>query len=176
MRIGYIVLCHNQPNLVAKIANKLTYGTENIAVIHVDNKKDDRIFKQLLEDNKQAMFLEQRVPVYWGWGHFALTRECVKYIIDEYDNNKALNKYFKHIFPVDETYFHTIIYNSPFRYKTKDGGPVDEREHETVNSMLNLTYFEYPNQVRIFSCDDIISEDITDNYLYIRKVSMDFCI
>ncbi len=293
MKIGYIILCHTEPTLVKRIANKITEGTENIAIIHVDKKVDDLPFKNKLKDNKQVIFCENRkkifwggyssieatiealkialsfncsryvllqgrdypihsneyienffkknkdveflraynitkskrkinymkchgfhmfdninrskisistviakmfsllnrvgikyrkgyyrdyatndrYDIYWGWGHFALTKSCVEYIITINEEKQDFNKYFKNIFPADETYLQTIVYNSPFAHKTVDKGPVDEENNKTVESMLNLTYFEYPNQVKIMNHIDEIEKIDATRYLFVRKIS-----
>lgn len=296
MKIGYIILCHKDPELVSAIANKVTLGTSNVAIIHVDLKSDIAPFEKALELNKQVEFLKKRTSIYWGgfssivatmdalekaktyscdryvllqgcdyplhsneyiaeffekyktteflkaynitksprafnymkcygfhiydgvdrskvclktvvarlltainkvglkyrkgyyyddlsqkkydiywgWGHFALTHNCVEYILNVYNTSNNLNKYFQHIFPADETYLQTIVYNSSFRNNVVDGGPVDENEHSTVESMLNLTYFEYPDHVVVF--ESVPKDDnIINKYLYIRKVTLD-CI
>lgn len=113
----------------------------------------------------------KRYDIYWGWGHFSLTRECVKYLIEFYDKNPKFNNYFKTIFPADETYFQTIVYNSPFSLKTLDKGPVLENENLSVKDMLNLTYFEYPNRVRIFKKRCELEKIDYTKYLYVRKVT-----
>lgn len=294
MRIGYIMLCHKDPELVARIVNKVTEGTDNIVAIHVDLKSDIHPFIRLLESNSRAIFLDKRTSVfwggfssivatmnalecarkydceryvllqgadyplhsneyindffekhknveflkaynithskrkinymkccgyhifdgvdrskkniktlcarglsainklgikyrkgffydrnahkkyeiYWGWGHFALTRECIDYIMRVYKSNSALNRYFQHIFPADETYFQTIVYNSSFANYVVDGGAVDENTHMTNESMLNLTYFEYPEKVVMFDSEKKVTESIRNNYLFIRKISM----
>lgn len=117
---------------------------------------------------------DKRISVYWGWAHVALTRECVKYILDFYENNPHFNRRFRYIFPPDETYFQTIVFNSPFAVRTQDGGPVREQSHQTVRSMLNLTYFEYPSSVRVFNCADELDADVVTNYLFVRKVTLHF--
>ena len=38
MRIGYLILCHQNPELLAQIVKRVTDGTDNIAVIHVEKK------------------------------------------------------------------------------------------------------------------------------------------
>lgn len=296
MRIGYIILCHKNPELVAAIVNRVTVGTDNIAVIHVDAKSDQHAFQDLISENSQVCFVKQRVSIYWGgfssimatmnalelaffydcdryvllqgcdyplhsneyivdffeknrsveflkaynitksdrkfnymkchgyhiydgidrskkclstfiaraltavnkigikyrrgyyqdkstgkkyeiywgWGHFALTRECVAYVLDTYKNSSELNKYFQHIFPVDETYLQTVVYNSKFKDKVRDGGAVDEKKHLTVRSMLNLTYFEYPDHVAVFNDPKQIAPEIKDKFLYVRKISMEY--
>lgn len=293
MRIGYIILCHKEPMLVAKIINRVTNGTENIAVVHVDAKSDLYPFKTGFEKNEQVVFLDKRTAIYWGgfssiiatmdalqvalsygceryvllqgadyplhsneyindffemhrgveflkaynitrskrkcsymkcygyhmfdgvdrskkclktlvarglqainmlgikymrgyyldkesykkyeiywgWAHFALTKECVEYILSVYYTNKAFNKYFKHKFPPDETYIQTIIYNSKFINKTVDAGPVDEMTHMTVKSMLNLTYFEYPVYVTVMENISQLDNIDKKEYLYVRKIS-----
>lgn len=293
MRIGYIVLCHKEPELVAKIVNKVTKGTDNIAVIHVDRKSDDMPFKDCLRGNEQAYFTRTRIKnywggfssvqatmfalemaynmkcdryvllqgadyplhsnedideffnkhanveflkaynvtksqnkinymkcwgyhiydgvdrrkvclktfiargfeainkvgikyrrgyyydkkqskrydIYWGWAHFALTRQCVEYVLDEYKNNEGLNRYFRHTFPADETYLQTVIYNSHFVENTVDGGALEENTHGTNESMLNLTYFEYPGLVRVFDNTSEIERKKTSKFIYIRKVT-----
>lgn len=294
MRIGYIILCHKDPELVAAIANKVTEGTDNKAIIHVDAKVKMDSFIQNLKNNDKVVFLEDRYAIYWGgfssiqatmaaleealkydcdryvllqgcdyplhsnqyidaffeknssieflkaynitkskrkfnymkcfgyhfydgvnrnektlrtlfarvltgfnkigikyrkgyyqdgkrkfdiywgWGHFALTKGCVEYVLDIYKNNPNLNKYFNHVFPPDETYIQTIVYNSPYREQVVDCGPVNENDHLTVESMLNLTYFEYPSHVTEFVNPAQINREIASQYLYVRKVTMDF--
>lgn len=296
MKIGYVILCHKDPELVAAIANRVTIGTNNIAVIHVDAKSEQQQFERYILKNDQIYFLKKRTAIYWGgfssviatmealelassfscdryvllqgcdyplhsneyiadffeqnqsieflkaynitrskkkinymkcygyniydgidrsqrclstfvargftainkigvkyrrgyyqdkktggkyevfwgWAHFALTHDCICYILDVYKNNEGLNKYFRHVFPADETYIQTVVYNSPFRDKVRDGGAVDENNHLTVRSMLNLTYFEYPDHVVVFNDPMQISTEIKENFLYVRKVSWKF--
>ena len=54
MRIIYIMLCHETPDLVAQISNRLTLGTDNYIVIHVDKKTDIEPFKLLLLNNSHV--------------------------------------------------------------------------------------------------------------------------
>lgn len=115
-------------------------------------------------------FKGKRFDIYWGWGHFALTKSCVKYIVNFYNNNPGFNRYMSTLFPVDELYFSTVINNSEFKNKVLDGGPVDESKHLEVRSMLNLTYFEYPDEVRIFNDPDEVGAKIKKQYLFIRKI------
>ena len=112
---------------------------------------------------------KKKYDIYWGWAHFSVTKELAKYLVDFYDNNPNFNKYFKTIFPPDETYFQTIIYNSIYRNKLDD---LDDSC--TQNDMLNLTYFEYPKYVRIFHNSNELLNINLDSYLFIRKVDLDF--
>lgn len=66
MRIIYIMLCHETPDLVAQISNRLTLGTDNYIVIHVDKKTDIEPFKLLLLNNSHVVFMNERFEIYWG--------------------------------------------------------------------------------------------------------------
>lgn len=83
MRIAFCNLCHTDPEMVARVANKLTQNKDFDMYVHVDAKSDIKPFKQLLNDNKQVYFLENRVKVYWGGYHailasFALLEVALK--------------------------------------------------------------------------------------------------
>ncbi|RND58139.1 beta-1,6-N-acetylglucosaminyltransferase [Lacticaseibacillus paracasei] len=112
----------------------------------------------------------KKMEIFWGWAHVALTRKCVDYIVKFYHENPKFNKKFSFVFPADETYFQTIIYNSSLLFNTFDRGPVSEATHGTVQSMLNLTYFEYPDQVRVYSNPAEVAPFVKHKYLFLRKV------
>lgn len=95
---------------------------------------------------------KQKAPIYWGAAQWALTHKCIEYIIEFNAKEKSFNKYFKNVFPADETYFHTIIFNSKFSKKTTFNGP--EVEKNQLTEWRNLHYFEYPNSIRIFNSSD----------------------
>lgn len=291
MKLAYIIICHNNPSKIAAIVNRLTLGTENIAVLHVDSRSDVEEFKAALSGNDRAFFVEQRVPalwgswngtvaimnglrkalgyewdrcviyqsdtwplktneeindyfesrpdvefirsinstkservnhymkswgyhianvdvrswnnlksmvhhflsginklgiryrrgyyvddhgkrsdVFWGWIHVALTRKCVEYIIRKYDEDTGFNRYMMHVFPSDETYIPTVVFNSPFADKTMMHGA--EPDGADVKS---LTYFEYPpGGLRVFNQAGELKDMDLSEYLYVRKVSEGF--
>lgn len=72
MRIAFLNLCHTDPEIVARVANKLTANPNFDMYIHVDAKSDIEPFRELLKDNKQVYFLEKRQKVYWGGYHAIL--------------------------------------------------------------------------------------------------------
>lgn len=79
MRIAFLNLCHTDPKIVARVANKLTAHPDFDMYIHVDAKADIEPFKSLLSDNKQVYFIENRQKVYWGGYHAILaTIELLK--------------------------------------------------------------------------------------------------
>ncbi len=106
--------------------------------------------------------------VYHGWAQFALTRECVQYLIDAYDTNHAYNRFMKHRFPPDEIYFHTLIHNSPFREKVPTDTIVRRSGEKTL---LNLTYFEYPTFVTLFTEKEDYDWLKDTGCLFVRKLN-----
>lgn len=112
----------------------------------------------------------KKCDIYRGWAQIALTEPAIQYILNFHDSHPKFNTFFKHVFAPDESYFHTIIYNSPFIEKTVDGKPIPEscRSNE---AMLNLTYFEYPDLVRIFKKKADFELLNKSGYLYFRKAT-----
>lgn len=66
MQIAFLNLCHCEPDIVARAANKLTQNNNFDMYIHVDNKADITPFKEKLSLNNQVHFIEERQKVYWG--------------------------------------------------------------------------------------------------------------
>lgn len=112
-----------------------------------------------------------KYEVYWGSAQWAITGECARYIVQWYDNHKLFNKWFLHAYTADETYFVTVIMNSPFREKTSHCGP--EPEARPLNNWRNLTYFDYDHDKHL--CKIMKEEDYPEivhlNELYVRKVN-----
>ena len=106
--------------------------------------------------------------VYHGWAQFALTRDCIKYILDIYENNALYNKYMKYRFPPDEIYIHTIIHNSPFKDKVSSDVIIRRSGEKTL---LNLTYFEYPDYVTVFTDKEDYKWLKNTGCLFVRKVN-----
>ena len=106
--------------------------------------------------------------IYHGWAQFALTRDCIKYILNVYENNLLYNKYMKYRFPPDEIYIHTIIHNSQFKDKVPNDAIIRRSGEETL---LNLTYFEYPFYVTVFTDKDDYQWLRTTGCLFVRKVN-----
>lgn len=72
MKIAFLNLCHTDPKIVARVADKLTKNPDFDMYIHVDLKSDIEPFQELLKDNKQVYFTKQRQKVYWGGYHAIL--------------------------------------------------------------------------------------------------------
>ncbi|GAX40936.1 putative glycosyl transferase [Tolypothrix sp. NIES-4075] len=52
---------------------------------------------------------------YGGSQWWCLSRDCIQYINDFVVNNSGFVNYFKYVFIPDETFFNTIVSNSPFK-------------------------------------------------------------
>ena len=110
----------------------------------------------------------RKMDIYQGCAQFGLTADMVRYIVQFHDENPKFNKYFKSMYAVDESYFHTIVYNSPFVKNTPDGKAVT-RPHLT--DFENLTYFEYPVTVTLFTKIEDWPKLRDSGFLYFRKAS-----
>lgn len=106
--------------------------------------------------------------IHWGCAQWALTGECVKHLLSMRDN-QDLRRTFRTVFPADETFFHTIVYNSDFKTRTSLGREETE-EPKRLTDVRNLVYFEYPSRVRVFdeSSEGFLKER---DELFVRKVN-----
>ena len=129
--------------------------------------------KILIKFKKPYIILNyKKHDIYRGWAHIALTDKAVKYIINFHDSNPTFNKYFKSSYASGESYFHTILYNSPFIRNVPKECPIPEEER-SLNSFLNVTYFEYPVNVTVFKYKSDYQKLKDSNYLFFRKVTSD---
>ena len=111
------------------------------------------------------------IDIYQGWAHFCITDEAVRYCLSFTDNHPEYYAFFKHVYAADESYFHTIIYNSSLVQRTVLMGPIAQNERKFIPT-FNLTYFEYPNVVRVFSTRKEYDEVLKNSgCLYFRKVA-----
>lgn len=105
-------------------------------------------------------------PIYYGAAQWALTDECLKYILEFEKNHPIFNKKMEHIQFPDEEYFHTIVHNSDFKYRCIR---YDEPERRWLVNWRNIHYFEYPREITVFQQNDF-ERLIKREELFIRKV------
>ena len=110
----------------------------------------------------------EKWSVFHGWAQWALTKKCIEYVRQVYLNSPAFNQFMKHRFAPDELYFHTVIYNSEYKHKLSDR-IVFNRDH--VETLLNLTYFEYPVLVTVFRQSSDYDWLQNTGALFVRKVN-----
>jgi len=104
--------------------------------------------------------------MHYGAAQWAVTRELASHMVSFYDTHPKFNKFMKNVQFPDETYFHTIVHNSEFKYKCEK---YDEPPERWLVNWRNLHYFEYPHEIKVLTeadFDKIMSEDV----LFIRKV------
>lgn len=87
----------------------------------------------LIEVLLKKLKIKRKAPfkIYAGTQWFALTRDCVKYVLKTSKEDKRYEEFFKHTLVPDEAFFQTVIGNSPFYQKTA--------------SSLTYTDWEVPN-------------------------------
>lgn len=110
----------------------------------------------------------KEMAIHQGCAQFSVTRQLAEYIVNFHDENADFNRYFKTMYAPDEAYFHTIVYNSPFIAQTPDGKAVT-RSHLT--DFENLTYFEYPVYVTLFTKKSDWPKLRDSGFLFFRKAS-----
>ena len=121
-----------------------------------------KIRKGYIEENGKIF------DICWGVAQFALTHNCVKYVLEFSNSHEKFNQYFKYVFPADETYFHTIIFNSSFATKTCKNGL--EARKKGISNWKNLHYFEYPTVAKIFTHKDFkMLQDL--DFMFFRKAT-----
>ena len=112
--------------------------------------------------------MKSKMHIYQGCAQFGVTRQLAEYIVGFHDENAEFNRYFQTMYAPDESYFHTIVYNSPFVKNTPDGKAIT-RPHLT--NFENLTYFEYPTTVTLFTQKSDWPKLRDSGYLFFRKAS-----
>ena len=113
----------------------------------------------------------QRWDVHKGWAQVAITQSCAKYVLDIYENCPQYNDYMRHRFPPDEIYIHTIIYNSHFKDYISEYSLIPRENAEWKSEQLNLTYFEYPINVTVFTDSQDYDALVGTNAMFVRKVT-----
>lgn len=73
----------------------------------------------LFEVLMKKLKIKRKIPftIYAGSQWFALSRNCISYILRTIESDKRYIKFFKHSLVPDEAFFQTIIANSPFADK-----------------------------------------------------------
>jgi len=89
MRIAFLELCHTDPAVVARVADRLTENKNFDVYVHLDAKVDIAPFEAALSRNSRVFLVRNRKKVYWG-GYNAIeaTIELLKAALDsnrEYD-------------------------------------------------------------------------------------------
>jgi hypothetical protein len=109
--------------------------------------------------------LSARYDVAFGSQWWSLTRSCAEHVIDVYDTDRELNRFFSFVFAPDEMYFHTIVANSSFQDSRRRFEPFEGRG---TWRMANHHIID-PSLARWFTVADF-DEIAASPMLFARKV------
>lgn len=88
--------------------------------------------------------------LYKGGSWWGLSRDLAEFVIHVWNNEPAFCRYFKTAFAPDETFIHTIAFNSQHRNRCiLSTGPFT-----CLEDLSPLTYIEYKNEIKVFTEKD----------------------
>ena len=121
-----------------------------------------------IRNKKNVILGNKKCDIFYGSALWAITNECAEYIMEVYKNDTKYNNYMKHMFAPDESYFHTIIFNSIFSEKTIKGGPEPEKRY--LVNWRNLHIFNYDSSIKIYTENDF-DYLINSDAMFFRKAT-----
>jgi hypothetical protein len=93
------------------------------------------------------------VEPYAGNTWWALTRDACQYILEFVERNQHVKSFFQNVFAPEETFFHTILGNSPFRSQTRRNLVYEDWSvsgaHPAMINDQHLAFFESQEKVEI---------------------------
>ena len=127
----------------------------------IKNKRIDNFIRRtihfFLKPIKKNILLNingREINPYFGSQWWALTPECVAYILNYTEINKKFDKFFKHSMAPDEMYFHTLVFNSKYSLKTINNGAED---YSPTWKWNNFHYLKFP-----FNCNNLINKSFIE--------------
>nr|WP_279615632.1 beta-1,6-N-acetylglucosaminyltransferase [Paenibacillus lactis] len=112
----------------------------------------------------------KKFDIYMGSQWWALSQECVVDLLTWIEQYPGIDRYFKHSFAPDEKYFHTLIYNSPYRNKTELGDEEPFRTKEYKWPIWPNVHHIHPSLQKWYTADDA-DEVLSSDKLFVRKVN-----
>jgi hypothetical protein len=80
--------------------------------------EDSRILYRMQKENLGERNFFHELQPYGGSQWWCLTSECASYMLKFLQHNRVYEEYFEHCFIPDETFFNTLVLNSPFSKNT----------------------------------------------------------
>jgi hypothetical protein len=108
---------------------------------------------------------------YAGSTWWALTRNATAYVLEFVENNQEVVKFFENVFAADEAFFHTILGNSPFKFRMRRNLLYEDTSvqgpHPALISERHVALLE--------ANDKVLVEDVfgSGEALFARKFSED---
>ena len=144
----------------------------NIRISNKNRMANKIISKMLIVTSKifkKGKYVElngELQPVYYGSQWFSITPECARYILETLDANPKYINYFKHSFAPDEMFFHTIIFNSKYKYCTTYGKAEQYSSQWNLNNYTYLKNHELDCNDRFYKNNTNILYNITSSFIH----------
>jgi hypothetical protein len=103
------------------------------------------VFFLLLEGIGKLFFQKKTHPfkqIYHGSTWWALTHDCLLYVLDQTGSNKEYERFYKTCWDPDESIFQTIIGNSPFLSKCKTNITYTDWSSEPAPALINQSHID----------------------------------
>lgn len=102
--------------------------------------------------------------VYKGSSWWAITRELAQSVLDHWADNEY-RRFFLDFFGPDETFVHTVVFNSPF----KDRALPSPEHAEHLEDLTPLTFIDYTTVIKVLDDSDF-DRLMASGKLFCRKV------
>ena len=81
VKIAYLILAHNEPELLKKTIGIIDYNS--VFYIHIDKKSNINKFKEIIKGDN-IFFIDERYPIYWGGFNIVLaTKKLMEEAIND---------------------------------------------------------------------------------------------
>ncbi|WP_244244561.1 beta-1,6-N-acetylglucosaminyltransferase [Marinilactibacillus kalidii] len=172
-----------------KLENKELFGSHidywqkhDYPLIRKTNTFFFKAFRALINKILRNFKLSNRIrhgkfDLYHGSQWWALTDNCLRDLLEIYDQNKQDYKVFEIMFAPDEKFFHTLFFNSTYSNRNQIDGPdqpiqMNKRGEDTSKqtSQLANIHFLDASMTKWFTIEDYSLLKSSDK-LFVRKVS-----
>lgn len=106
-----------------------------------------------------------KLDVYCGSSWWCISNECLNYVFQTIQTNKAITHYFKTCIAPDELLIQTIVFNSKFAEKAL----LYKGEYPGLVGLTPLHYIEYTNKIATYSEKDF-NKLIASDKMFCRKL------
>jgi len=126
-----------------------------------------RVLRLLHVKRKPLKIDGKEVDIYFAPSWYALSGECIRYVLSEIDSHKEYMEFFRHTFGPDELLVPTIVFNSStFKDRTLRS---DFPAGTHYNEKPALHYINYEPVVQVFKAEDY-NKLMSSGKLFTRKV------
>lgn len=107
----------------------------------------------------------QQYHVYKGSSWWAITRDLAESVLSHWYKDKAYRGFFHDFFGPDETFIHTIVFNTAFRDRALPTPPTVER----LEDLTPLTFIDYSHEIKILDEGDF-NRLVASGKMFCRKI------